>query len=177
MGLLDSLFGGKKPDNAVLSALSDLVDAVDAAKKANAGTNAAPQTEANTGAAPQQQYVPEEEEDGPSGFSWGPKMPAEENQYNFSGTYLDYFRSIFRSDFAEYELSEETFGKATVFTFRKGGQVALVVELLSRSSSNYKRRRDCRNQSIPYLRYYYDYDGWWNTRAYVVQRTRNALNG
>ena len=171
MGLLSSLFGGKVPDNPVFRALDDLVDAVDAAKKANGTT---PECVTNAGAAPQQAA---DEADGPSGFSWGPTMPAEENQYNYNGSYRDYFMSIFRSEFAGYEITEEVFGKATVITFRSGGQIALVVELLSRTSSHQKRRSDCRRMNIPYLRYYYDYDGWWNTRAYVIQRTRSALNG
>lgn len=171
MGLLSSLFGGKTPDNPVFRALDELVDAADAAKKANAS---APQSVTNAQNAP---AAFTEEEDGPSGFSWGPKMPDEPNQYNYPGSYRDYFMSIYRSEFADYEITEEIFGKATVLTFRKNGQVALIVELLSRTCGHQMRRRQCRQHNIPYLRYYYDYDGWWNTRAYVIQRTRNALNG
>ena len=37
-----------------------------------------------------------------SGFSWGDVMPDEENQYNFNGTYQQYFENIFRFYFSEY---------------------------------------------------------------------------
>lgn len=112
-----------------------------------------------------------------SGFSWGPEMPDEENQYNFKGTYKEYFESIFKSEFSEYyiESSDSNNGRVTVFTFWSGSRKALVVELLSRKSSVYKLRCECQKADIPYLRYYYDYHGWWNTRAYVIQRTRTAL--
>ena len=50
------------------------------------------------------------------------------------------------------------------------------IAMLGQSSAAYKIRRDCLRQGIPYLRYYYDHEGWWNTRAYVTQRTRAALN-
>lgn len=115
----------------------------------------------------------------PSGFSWGPEMPDEENQYNYNGTYKEYFNDVFRTEFPDYTLesADTNNGRATVFIFYKDGQKALVVELLSRKSSADKLRSDCRKERLPYLRYYYDYHGWWNTREYVKQRTRNALNG
>ncbi len=116
---------------------------------------------------------------GPSGFSWGPEMPDEENQYNFNGTYKEYFDNVFRSEFPEYmiESADVNYGRATVFTFWDGGKKALVVELISRKSSVYKLRSDCNTLGIPYLRFYYDYHGWWNTREYVKKRTQNALMG
>lgn len=118
-----------------------------------------------------------EEEEGPSGKSWGPKMPDEPNQFNYDGTYLQYFSEIFRTEFADCDvaLSKSKYGKTDVFTFTKGGQTVLIVELLSRKSSVQWTRNRCRQQGIPYLRYYYDYDGWWNTRSYVIERTRNAI--
>ena len=104
-------------------------------------------------------------------------MPDEENQYNFPGTYLEYFSSIFNKDFAEYspEYFKEPNWKSEHFTFFDGGKKALVVELLSRKSNAKRIRALCRQQGIPYLRFYYDYDGWWNTRAYVVGRVNKAL--
>ena len=117
------------------------------------------------------------EEGGPSGFSWGPAMPAEENQYNYSGNYLQYFDHVFADDFPGYSFERQQGygGNTTVYTFTDGGRVVLVVELLSRKSSPVKLRQSCRQQGIPYLRFYYDYEGWWNTRAYVKDRVRKAL--
>ena len=72
--------------------------------------------------------------------------------------------------------TEKTVTQAVVDAL-KDGQKALVVELLSRSSAAAKLRRDCQREGIPYLRYYYDYEGWWNTRSYVTRRTAQALEG
>ncbi|WP_297957900.1 hypothetical protein [uncultured Ruminococcus sp.] len=116
---------------------------------------------------------------GKSGFSWGPEMPAEENQFNFNGTYKEYFRDVFMNEFPQYSIvsADSNNGRATVFTFNLGVKKALVVELLSEKSSAYKLREECKREHIPYLRYYYDHHGWWNTRAYVAERTRKALEG
>ena len=112
-----------------------------------------------------------------SGFSWGPTMPDEENQFNFNGTYVQYFEKVFREEFPRYDVQKETSpnGKRTTFFFRDGGQVAPVVEVLSQSCDVYKHRRDCAARGIPYLRFYHDHEGWWNTRAYVVKRVGEAL--
>ena len=120
---------------------------------------------------------PAAEEGGPSGFSWGPVMPAEENQYNFDGNYLQYFDHVFADDFPGYSFDRQPGygGNTTVYTFADGGRIVLVVELLSRKSSPVKLRQSCRQQGIPYLRFYYDYDGWWNTRAYIDERVKKAL--
>ena len=105
-------------------------------------------------------------------------MPAEENQYNFSGTYIQYFEKIFREDFPSYSVArtaqEDRF---TVYTFNGAAGCALVVELKSERSSAQAIRRRCEAEGVPYLRFYYDHDGWWNTRAYVTERIRRALNG
>ena len=115
----------------------------------------------------------------PSGESWGPVMPAEENQYNFPGTYKEYFESIFKADFAEFKITREKGygGNTTVYRFyeRDGEKQALVVELLSRKSNPEVLRRNCRREGIPYLRFYTDYEGWWNTRSYVVRRMNAAI--
>ena len=112
-----------------------------------------------------------------SGLSWGPDMPAEENQFSYNGTPFAYFDHVFSSDFPGYQVVMENIGErhAAVFTFFKNGQKALVVELLRQSSGAYKLRRDCARAGVPYLRYYYDHHGWWNTRSYVTGRTRAAL--
>ena len=77
--------------------------------------------------------------------------------------------------FEVFERQQGYGGNTTVYTFTDGGRVVLVVELLSRKSSPVKLRQSCRQQGIPYLRFYYDYEGWWNTRAYVNDRVRKAL--
>ena len=113
----------------------------------------------------------------PSGVSWGEVMPNEPNQYNSGLNYRDYFEQIYRTEFPDCRLEMENPQglRFTVFTFWQGDRKALVVELLSRKSSASKRRADCRRSGTPYLRFYYDYHGWWNTRAYVIERTRKAL--
>lgn len=115
--------------------------------------------------------------DAPSGFSWGEEMPDEENQYNYNGTYEEYFTEIFNAEFPEYTVMKQSIrdGRALCYTFAKDGRTALIVEIMSRKSNAQKLRNTARRDGVPYLRYYYDYHGWWNTRAYVTQRTRAAL--
>ena len=111
-----------------------------------------------------------------AGVSWGSKMPAEENQYSFPGGYEEYFANVFYDAFPDYTF-ERDFPRenAVVFRFLRDGATALVVELMSERSSAQKLRRDCRAQGVPYLRFYHDHEGWWNTRSYVIARVRCAL--
>ncbi|MBQ6163728.1 MAG: hypothetical protein IJK23_04550 [Clostridia bacterium] len=102
-------------------------------------------------------------------------MPAEENQYSFAGPYTAYFSGIFASEFPAYNVTQEPAGSSTVCTFRQGGAKALVVELKSEKSEANRLRTECSRAGIPYLRFYYDHEGWWNTRSYVVNRVRAAL--
>ena len=114
------------------------------------------------------------------GVSWGDEMPKEPNQFNSHMPYDKYFREVFREAFPDYEIVEEDGGcsrPATVFTFWKGDDRALVVEVISQSTAVVKRRNQCRRTGTPYLRYYYDHAGWWNTKQYVIERTRHALGG
>jgi hypothetical protein len=46
---------------------------------------------------------------------------------------------------------------------------------MSDGTQRYKLRNECRAQGIPYLRFYYDHDGWWNTRSYVTRRIAGQL--
>ena len=46
----------------------------------------------------------------------------------------------------------------------------------SAKRARYRIRKECRAAGVPYLRYYYNYHGWWNTKAYVIERTGKALN-
>ncbi len=114
----------------------------------------------------------------PSGFSWGYTMPDEENQYNFNGSYVQYFENIFRTEFPEYQTEYKTTRNmmTTVFTLWKDGKKALVVEVLSKTSNTKKLRTECQNANIPYLRFYHNYQGWWNTKKYVVTRAQMALS-
>ena len=112
-----------------------------------------------------------------SGFSWGEDMPAEENQYSFQGNYLAYFDMVFSQEFPQYRITREPLPKSrsTVYSFWQGDRKALVAELMSENSEANKLRASCRAQGLPYVRFYYDHDGWWNTRSYVAGRTRAAL--
>ena len=116
---------------------------------------------------------------GAFGISWGEEMPNEPNQFNSGMAPIAYFEDIFRTAFPDYELSEEAgwggADRSWVFRFRKGGEEKLAVELLPENSSAVKLREKCRKQGLPYLRYYTDHEGWWNTRSYVINRTKAAL--
>lgn len=113
----------------------------------------------------------------PSGRSWGETMPAEPNQYNYNGTWKQYFENIFLTEFASYRKTHEKgYGKTTdVYRFYKGDDQVLVVELCPSKFDGSSLRSKCRGLGIPYLRFYYDYDGWWNTRSYVVDRMQKAI--
>ena len=113
-----------------------------------------------------------------TGLSWGPVMPAEENQFSYNGSYVDYFSHVFAADFPEYTVtaSPAPRTRGTLFTFTQGGRIALQVEVLSEASNATRFRRECQLLGTPYLRFYYDHDGWWNTRSYVSGRVRSALN-
>lgn len=113
-----------------------------------------------------------------SGDSWGGEVPREECQYNFPGRrYEDYFQKVFTEEFPGYELSQEKIngGRSTVFTFTEGGEKRLVVELMTEKSTANKFRGKCLSEGLPYVRFYYDHYGWWNTRSYVTRRVREAL--
>ena len=181
MGLLKKLFGGSGQDisleglvknvtNVAEKAVSKIESyAGDSSQQKNGGIFSS----YNTPSQPQNNNRYDE----PSGFSWGPYMPQEENQYNYSGNYVDYFAHIFREDFPAYQAVSEKLPKSTstIFTLYEGARKALVVELKSEKSEANRFRKACQAQGIPYLRFYYDHDGWWNTREYVVTRVRSAL--
>lgn len=173
MSILSKLFGGdKNAEKEVLNLLNGLF-----ANQQPAQT-AAPKAEAPAKTTPSPEPVRNDE---PSGFSWGSVMPAEENQYNYGGTYEQYFEHVFAEDFPAYRYEKSynnDYGnQRVIYTFFSGVTKALVLELMPEASEAVKLRNVCRAAGIPYLRFYYDHDGWWNTRAYVVSRMRNALNG
>ena len=177
MGLFSKLFGGdKEAEKAANSLFNELFKAAEAEKakeKENAGASAAPSAEE-----PQNQYASAPEEaTGPSGFSWGPVMPAEENQYNFNGPYTAYFEKIFHEEFQDltFERKDPKGQHAIIYTFFGAAGKARVIELLSSSSEAKKVRENCHREGTPYLRFYIDYEGWWNTKAYVIDRMQKAL--
>ncbi|MBP5256640.1 MAG: hypothetical protein J6Z80_06265 [Clostridia bacterium] len=175
MGFLSKLFGGDADkEKAALDLLKSIMGGAQEKQEKK-------QT-AETGPAADAPVEPKQERPvyaGESGFSWGDDMPDEENQYNYGGTYQQYFENIFRSDFAGVEFRKEEVdpGRRIAYTFYKNGGKALVVELMTDKSDARKLRESCRKEGVPYLRFYFDHDGWWNTRKYVVSRMQKVLNG
>lgn len=182
MGMFDKLFGEavKAINNAAEEIATDV--AKDAIKKEfkeeiDAVQNAADRAAA-AGHEEMRSTLSSEYVGSASGFSWGDDMPAEENQFNFGGDYRAYFEKIFAEDFAGFAVDKEIpskFPSRTIYRLSSGGSAALVVELLPDTSSTKKLRRECEAAGTPYVRFYYDHDGWWNTREYVKSRINKAL--
>ena len=111
---------------------------------------------------------------------WGELMPKDENQFDFKGTYKEYFEKIFREDFPEYSfmLNHPKYYSSDIYTFSQGGSKKLVIELMKKSCAAQALRRETLQEGIAYLRFYVDCSdqGWWNARTYVVGRIREALN-
>lgn len=168
MGLLSKLLGGDSELGGIIKDVARAIkqESVNMPDEGHSGTE-------NSSAGSLTDITPA----APSGLSWGPEMPDKPNQFNYSGTYKEYFSEVFNTAFPGYRIESEDKGRATIFTFWSGGSEALVVELMTEKSSACKLRDECRKNRIPYLRYYYDHDGWWNTREYVIQRTGKALRG
>jgi len=184
MGLFDKLFGSA--GNEVLNQIKEAAESVakEASDAINNATNGANSTVANsspaashlqTGSAATIQPTERPE----MGDSWGSEMPAEENQFNSGKSYDQYFYDVFHENFPTYRLTTEKIrkGRATLITFwgEMTEQKALVVELMSDGSSAQSTRVACRKEGVPYLRFYYDHEGWWNTKFYVVRRVKEAL--
>lgn len=112
-----------------------------------------------------------------SGVSYGEKMPSEENQYSFPGTHTEYFEKIFREDFPQYWFDREDLrgGRSVIYRFYTGGLWVLTIELMTERSAAAATRNKCQMLNMPYLRFYYDHHGWWNTRSYVTGRMKKAL--
>lgn len=169
MGFFDKLFGGgSEAGKAVDDLFSSLVNG---AKQQNKPQNSQQPQSAPAPAAPSYEKAE-------SGYSWGDVMPDEPNQYNFGGTFTDYFETIFREDFPGTVYSKQFTGynnKRIVYTFTAGGTKKLVVELMNQFSRAQGVRNECAREGVPYLRFYYDHHGWWNTRAYVKDRVGRYL--
>ena len=169
MGLFDKIFGDSKKANAFMNFLKEVAEEKEKEKEKTkpAQTESAPAPA--PAPAPAQEYAP-------PGTYWGELMPAEENQYSFNGTWLEYFEQIFRTEFSAYRIEcVQNNYRSAIFTFYDGTRKALVTEILPSSSAAQKLRRDTLRAGIPYLRYYHDHEGWWNVRSYVVNRTKEAL--
>ena len=97
-------------------------------------------------------------------------IPAEENQYNFGGSFLEYFDKVFREEFPEYSITRKEFrpGRSYVYTFELDGKIALQAEIMSENCSANSFRKQCLTSGTPYVRFYFDHESWWNTRAYVA---------
>ena len=179
MSLFSKIFGENKDARSVLENFAKSVK-----EELESENRPAASSAQASGPAPHQgQVIPSSEpapaQSAPFGVSWGKEMPAEPNQFNYPGTYTQYFEEIFREEFPDYLVRKDipNVKNAVVYTFVQGEKRALVVELLPSRSESRRLRNECRRAGVPYLRYYIDHEGWWNTRAYVTQRTRSALNG
>ncbi len=185
MGLFDKLFGDAKLDE-LKQQFNEFEKAMkDAGIEVKKNEASAKPAEASDPL--KDMFKVEEKKDDPfdydrpkSGISWGEEMPDEENQFNFNGRPHEYFKKIFDENFSgkySIEAGFNTEYEGYLFTFYSLGRKALVVELLKKKSGAKKLRRDTIDAGIPYLRYYTDVDGWWNTKSYVIDRTRKALEG
>ena len=182
MGLFDKLFGSS--GNEVLNKIKDVANsavkeaenaintAVNSANTNNGGAASNAQPASTQAAAPASS-------DATSGDSWGPTMPAEDNQYNYNGPYDQYFMDIYTQYFPMYRVTSEKVrkGTATVITLWRGmtDDKALIVELMSENSTAYAICSKAKQENVPYLRFYYNHKGWWNTKSYVIRRVSAAL--
>jgi len=181
MGLLAKLFGTeaeKTISNIAENVVKETSNAVSQiSEEVTNFSNSLNSSQNNAQAAPQSapQAVPVAPASG-TGCSWGDSMPLEPNQYNYSGNYEQYFESIFADKLSGFRMEkEEAKWSRTVYTFYGESGKALVVELLPETSVAKKLRNDCAAAQVPYLRFYYNHRGWWNTRSYVESRISGAL--
>lgn len=169
MSLLSKLLGGKKPS------LSDVVELFQGKEEKPAAKAVYTPVNPSAPMEPAHAAFPEET---PLGRSWGKRMPNEPNQFNYPGSYIEYFEDIFRREFSDLRVTRaqnSLSSRVTAYTFFAAEQTALVVELCSQRSDVMKLRRECERNGTPYLRFYYDHEGWWNARSYVVARMNKAL--
>ncbi len=166
----------------ILQSLQSLGRAIEqeAAKYDSTRTN--PQTNTSApaqNAAPSYTQTPAQayEDDAAGDCSWGDYMPRVPNQYNYNGTYIDYFEEIFRAELPGYTFNKEhaQTGERLIYTFTGAAGTALVVELMSDRCDARKVRNACQAAGTPYLRFYIDHRGWWNTRDYVAGRLHAAI--
>ncbi|HBR04921.1 MAG TPA: hypothetical protein DD722_04065 [Lachnospiraceae bacterium] len=173
MGLLSSLFSGnvnlEKAAELLLSGAARMAkNAMN--ERVNSG-NFGAQAKVNANS-----YSNEDvDDDVTSGFSWGENMPVDENQYNYNGTFMEYFEFVIKEEYPMYKLVVNHDEKQ--FLLYDGAKPVLVVEILSERNNTNWLRNKCKFEGTPYCRFYYDHQGWWNTREYVKHRTHLALDG
>ena len=172
MGLFSKLVGNDKDAKKAVDFLKGVVgDAVNEVAKA------AEAAKASGGATPQEARaaVPSSQSMEDGRYS---SIPAEENQYNFQGTWLQYFDKILHEDWDEYSIRREEGydDRCPLFVFYSGAKKELVIELKTERSTAQRIKKQCAAEGVRYLRFYYDHEGWWNTRAYVRARISKALN-
>ena len=181
MGLLSRLIGEEAAKKAV-DALQDIagkaadeLSNLDKALSERAASGSADAPRANTVNANSGRQA---ETYAPYGVSWGDKKPSEPNQFNYQGTYQEYFQNLFSKEFPQYRIDcrEVNKGLSTLYTFYDGDREALAVEVTTQRTESQAVRKRSRAAGVPYLRYYYDHPGWWNTYSYVTARTRAALS-
>ena len=179
MGLFDLL--GKKSEKEIKNLFSDMEKKIKDAVKDGFKDGIKDESPKPEPKPAQTSYAPAAEpEQERSDALWGELMPKDENQFDFKGTYKEYFEKIFREDFPEYSfiLSHPKYYSSDIYTFSQGGSRKLVVELMKKSCEAQALRRETLRDGIAYLRFYTDCSdqGWWNARTYVVGRIREALN-
>ena len=175
MGLFDKLFADKNVESALnkmkeaAQELKDAADKLQFEKPAQQAQQPRPAAQPYAAPAPAPSYS--------YGDSVYDDVPAEENQYNFSGTYIQYFEKIFREDFGAYQFTAApgTDERSPIYTFYRNGAKVLILELKSENSEAQRFRRAAEAEGVPYLRFYYDHEGWWNTRKYVTERIGKVL--
>ena len=174
MGFLSKFIGAIAGDKGIDEMVKQVIDTTKETVTNNAAPKNAPKPQ-TPAAAPMAAPKSAEEK---SGRSWGPTMPQEENQFSFKGTYKEYFSGIFKAEFSDFKVEQSTDPKrdAEFFTFiDASGKTRLFVEVMSRKTNAQRRKTECVKNNIPYLRFYHDYHGWWNTRSYVIDRVRGQL--
>ena len=170
MGLFSKLFGG---DIEAEKAAKDILSGLFGAQ--NLKDQDGPKNDKDEADKPAEQTASYSGDESDSGLSWYDKIPEEENQYNYNGPFTDYFENIFNTEFAAYRFEKQNIrdGWRFAYTFYSGAAKVIVVELYTGDSKKLKKK--CAREGIPYLRFYYNHAGWWNTRSYVVERMRTVL--
>lgn len=173
MGFLSSLFSGnvnlEKAAELLLSGAARMAKNAMNERVDSGNFGAQPKVNANS-------YSNEDvDDDVTSGFSWGENMPVDENQYNYNGTFMEYFEFVIKEEYPMYKLVVNHDEKQ--FLLYDGTKPVLAVEILSECDNTNWLRNKCKYEGTPYCRFYYDHQGWWNTREYVKHRTHLALDG
>lgn len=180
MGFLSKLLNGDKDaEKTAKDFINNIFSDNSTQNNTNSGTylNGKPMNNSSSGRDSYESDMDDSYDETPNHLSYGKKKPTEENQYNYHGNYIEYFESIFNSEFSNYRYEKETVNKTnnTSYTFYLDNDKKLVVELFSQNSSANTLRRECETNKIPYLRFYYNHKGWWNTKSYVINRMKMYL--